>query len=306
MSPNNRRIARQFTPPGAGGHGEDGGMKKIALPLRAASFARHAAVAASIGRRAAMAAAGAALALGAAANPVVQGTPTHPATSTPAYRPAPAAAAGIDAAFAEQLQRLATDSAQAVLADGTPPVRIAVELGQLDPRLQLAPCAQIQPYLPAGSRPLGRTRIGLRCVDGQARWNVFLPVTVKLLAQGVVTTAPLPAGTVLQSSHFTLAEVDLAERPDPAYTAIAPAIGRTLARPMAAGDTLRRSDLKARQYFQAGDLVRVVAVGKGYAVSAEGQALNHGIEGQPARVRTESGRVITGVPSGDRRVEVAL
>ena len=58
--------------------------------------------------------------------------------------------------------------------------------------------------------------------------------------------------------------------------------------------------------IEAGDLVRVVAVGNGYAVSAEGQAMSHGIEGQPARVRTESGRIITGVPAGDRRVEVAL
>ena len=284
MSPNRASITVQFAPLRGGRHGDDGGMNKPAHPLRAASLALHVACAA----------AAATLGLGAWASPVAQA------------QPGATAAAGIDTAFAEQLQRLATDSAQAVLADGTPPVRIAVELGQLDPRLQLAPCAQIQPYLPAGTRPLGRTRIGLRCIDGQARWNVFLPVTVKLLAQAVVTTAPLPMGTVLQASHFTLAEVDLAERPDPAFTVTTHVLGRTLARPLGAGDTLRRNDLKPRQYFQAGDLVRVVAVGNGYAVSAEGQALSHGIEGQPARVRTESGRIISGLPAGDRRVEVAL
>jgi flagella basal body P-ring formation protein FlgA len=282
-------------------------MKKIAHSLRAAAgatCAMHALRAA---------AAGAALVVGmhqpACANPLGAGQTVQPVAAAPSATsgpPATSAASGIDPAFAEQLQRLASDSAQAVLADGTPPVRIAVELGQLDPRLQLAPCAQIQPYLPAGTRPLGRTRIGLRCVDGQGRWNVFLPVTVRLLAQALVTTAPLPMGTVLQASHFTMAEVDLAERPDPAFTTTPPVLGRTLARPLGAGDALRRNDLKPRQYFQAGDVVRVVAVGPGYAVSAEGQALSHGIEGQPARVRTESGRIVTGVPAGDRRVEVAL
>ena len=294
MSPNKAPITCQFAPLRTRWHGDDGGMKKIARPLRAASRVVRA-------LRMAAAIAGATLAVGmhqqACANPLGAGQ-VAPA--------APSAPSAIDPAFAEQLQRLATDSAQAVLADGTPPVRIAVELGQLDPRLQLAPCAQIQPYLPAGTRPLGRTRIGLRCVDGQARWNVFLPVTVRLFAQAVVTTAPLPMGTVLQASHFTMAEVDLAERPDPAFTTTPPVLGRTLARPLGAGDALRRNDLKPRQYFQAGDLVRVVAVGPGYAVSAEGQALSHGIEGQPARVRTESGRIITGVPAGDRRVELAL
>jgi flagella basal body P-ring formation protein FlgA len=285
MSPNRASITGQFAPLRGRRHGDDGGMNKPAHSLRAASLAL----------RVACAAAAATLGLGAWANPVAQAQPA-----------ATASAAGIDTAFAEQLQRLATDSAQAVLADGTPPVRIAVELGQLDPRLQLAPCAQIQPYLPAGTRPLGRTRIGLRCIDGQARWNVFLPVTVKLFAQALVTTAPLPMGTLLQASHFTLAEVDLAERPDPAFTVTTQVLGRTLARPLGAGDTLRRNDVKPRQYFQAGDLVRVVAVGNGYAVSAEGQALSHGIEGQPARVRTESGRIISGLPAGERRVEVAL
>ena len=292
MSPNKASITRQFAPLRTGSHRDDGGMKKIAHPLL---------VATRVAPRL-LASAGAALAVGmhqpACASPLGALQPT---ATTGAAAPA-----AIDPAFAEQLQRLATDSAQAVLADGTPPVRIAVELGQLDPRLQLAPCAQIQPHLPAGTRPLGRTRIGLRCIDGQARWNVFLPVTVRLFAQAVVTTAPLPMGTVLQASHFTLAEVDLAERPDPAFTVTTHVLGRTLARPLGAGDTLRRNDLKPRQYFQAGDLVRVVAVGKGYAVSAEGQALNHGIEGQPARVRTESGRIISGLPAGDRRVEVAL
>ena len=59
-----------------------------------------------------------------------------------------------------------------------------------------------------------------------------------------------------------------------------------------------------RQWFAAGDTVRIVAAGAGFALSAEGEALTHGIEGQPARVRTESGRVVTGLPAGERRVEV--
>lgn len=227
------------------------------------------------------------------------------AGAAPLARAAATAGAQLDPAFAQQLQRLASDSANASLAAGTPPVRVQVELGQLDPRLQLAPCEQIQPHLPAGTRPLGRTRIGLRCLQGPVKWNVYLPITVKLFGQALVATGPLPAGAAIEAHHFALAEVDLAESASPAYTATVP-LGRTLARPMAAGETLRRGDLKARQYFQAGDTVRIVAVGSGYAVTAEAQALNNGIEGQPVRVRTESGRILTGIPTADRRVEMSL
>ena len=44
------------------------------------------------------------------------------------------------------------------------PLRMEVQMGQLDSRLRLAACARVEPYLPAGSRLWGRTRLGLRCL----------------------------------------------------------------------------------------------------------------------------------------------
>jgi flagella basal body P-ring formation protein FlgA len=82
--------------------------------------------------------------------------------------------------------------------------------------------------------------------------------------------------------------------------------GRTLTRPITAGAAIRQTDLKVRQWFAAGDTVRVIAAGPGFAVSGEGVAMNPGLEGQTVRVRTESGRVVTGRATGDRRVEVLL
>ncbi len=84
------------------------------------------------------------------------------------------------------------------------------------------------------------------------------------------------------------------------------AVGRTLGRSVAAGATLRQSDLKARQFFAAGETVRVTALGQGWQVVTEGQAIGAGIEGQPVHVRTESGRLLTARPSGERQVELTL
>jgi flagella basal body P-ring formation protein FlgA len=69
---------------------------------------------------------------------------------------------------------------------------------------------------------------------------------------------------------------------------------------------LRGADLRARQWFAAGDNVRLVATGSGWRINGEGQALAAGVEGQSVRVRTESGRVVSGVPVAERLVEVAL
>ena len=61
-----------------------------------------------------------------------------------------------------------------------------------------------------------------------------------------------------------------------------------------------------RQWFAAGDVVRITAQGGGFVVSSSGEALSPGIEGRSVRVRTEGGRVVSGEPVGEREVELAL
>jgi len=201
--------------------------------------------------------------------------------------------------WALDVQRLASQTA---LPAGA---RVEVEVGSLDPRLKLAPCARITPYVPAGMRLWGRARMGLRCDEG-ARWSVFVSVTVKVFANAWSANQALPPGTVLEASHLQHSEVDLAAESSPVIRQPQAAIGRTLARGLQPGQALRETDLKPRQWFAAGDTVRVITVGSGFAVSADGQALSAGIDGQPARVRIEGGRVVSGRATAERRIEVTL
>lgn len=202
-----------------------------------------------------------------------------------------------------QVQQLARSAGSALAPRGA---RIEIEAGTLDPRLRLAPCGRVEPYLPAGVRPWGRTRIGLRCTDGMTAWNVYLPLTVHVWANAVVVAVSLPAGAVLEAEQLQTAEVDWAAPGSNPHAQADALVGRALARPLMAGQPVRQADLKARQWFAAGETVSIVAVGPGFAVRGEGQALSNGLEGQLARVRTESGRVLSGTPTGERRIEVPL
>lgn len=212
------------------------------------------------------------------------------------------APAALDDGLEKQVRQLALDGA--ATAPGAP--RIEVAVGQLDARLRLAPCQHIDVYVPEGTRMWGKSRIGLRCTQGAVKWNVYLPITVKVFGQALVATGDLAAGTPLVPGDLALAEVDLAEEPSAAVTRSELALGRALTRPLKAGQSLRAAQLRARQWFSAGETVTVSAVGDGFSVSSEGQALTNGIEGQPVRVRTEGGRVVTGQAVGDRRVDMAL
>lgn len=210
-----------------------------------------------------------------------------------------------------QLRELAQAHARerTTAAAGTPAPRITrveVSVGELDSRLKLAPCTRMEPYLPAGLRPWGRTRIGVRCLEGPTRWNVFLPVTVRVFAEAWVARGPLSAGALLQISDLQRGEADLAATLSPVVLDPAQAAGRALLRPLNEGDALKQSDLRPKLWFALGDTVKVVAVGPGFAVHGEGRAMSPGVEGQPVRIRTESGRIITGFASGERTVEVPL
>ena len=184
--------------------------------------------------------------------------------------------------------------------------RVEVSIGQLDTRLRLAPCQRIEPYLPSNTRLWGKTRIGLRCMQGSTLWNVFLPITVKVFGRALVAPTGASAGSVLAPGDLVEAEVDLAAEFTPAVTDAGQAIGRVLAQALQPGQALRQSHLKIRQWFAAGDTVKVIALGDGFSLEGEGQALTNGLEGQSARIRTESGHVLTGRPVSERRVELAM
>ena len=215
----------------------------------------------------------------------------------------PLQAQTVEAALTAQVQQFAAEATRRVAEPG---LRAQVSVGRLDPRLRLAPCQTVQPYLPTGTRLWGATRIGLRCTDAQVRWNVFLPIQVDVFGPAWVARAPLPAGHVLSADDLRMAEVNLAAAPLASVPGTSALIGRALSQPVAAGDAVRESDLRARQWFATGDSVRLVATGNGWRIHGEGQALAAGVEGRPVRVRTESGRVVSGVAVAERLVEVAL
>jgi flagella basal body P-ring formation protein FlgA len=211
-----------------------------------------------------------------------------------------------DNTLLERVETMARNGASAATAGQTQGVRVEVKVGKLDPRLKLAPCLRINTYLPPGLPVWGATRMGLRCTQGAKLWNVSIPIQVSVYAQATVVKTALPAGSVLDGSQLGQAEVDIAAAPGAAVSDPMLAVGRTLGRSVVAGATLRQTDLKARQFFAAGETVRVTALGPGWQVVTEGQAIGAGIEGQTVNVRTESGRLLNARPTGDRQVEVAL
>src|SRR5215203_3877104 len=116
------------------------------------------------------------------------------------------AAPELAAGLLDQVRSLALDKAAAPHSG-----RVEVVVGQLDPRLRLAPCERIEPYLPPNVRLWGKSRIGLRCKEGRTAWNVYLPIVVKVWGRALVSRAGAAAGSAVAEGDLDEAEVDLAE-----------------------------------------------------------------------------------------------
>jgi flagella basal body P-ring formation protein FlgA len=213
-----------------------------------------------------------------------------------------------DSANLEQVAREflqpSVDSAMGQSADL--PLRAEVVVGALDSRLRLAPCARVEPHLPNGTRLWGRARVGLRCVDGPTRWNVYLPVTVKAWGPAWVVKRPVSAGEVLTQEDAEMAEVDWAEQPASVLANPALWVGQQAAYTLLPGQALRQHMVRATQAFSAGSQVRVTQSGAGFEVVVTGQALSTGMVGQTTRVRLPGGKIVTGMVRDGQTVELAL
>jgi len=185
-------------------------------------------------------------------------------------------------------------------------LRMEVTAGALDSRLRLAPCGNVEPYLAPGARLWGRSRVGLRCVDGMTRWNVSVPVTVRAFGPAWVVRGQVLAGSPVTQGDVVSTEVDWAEDSSPVLQDSTQWLGQIAARNLSSGQVLRQGVVRPAQVFQAGSQVRVLAQGAGFQVSAEAQALSAGVVGQLARVRMDSGRITSGTVLDAHTVKLDL
>ncbi len=207
----------------------------------------------------------------------------------------------------EQLAReFVTPAMAGAPATGGPVLRPEVVFGSLDSRLRLAPCEQVEPHLPQGTRLWGRSRIGLRCVKGPVRWNVYLPVTVKAFGPAWVLRRPVAAGATLTEEDAEQVETDWAQHPATVLADPALWVGRQASFNLQPGQALRQHMVRAAPAFAAGAMVKVSSGGPGFQVVVTGEAMAPGLPGQATRVRLPGGRVVSGLVRDDQTVELGL
>lgn len=211
-------------------------------------------------------------------------------------------------AFAQDIdespQRIRTEVESFVLREARGlPGETRVEVGNVDARLKLARCDFLQTFFPVGSRPWGKTTVGVRC-PGANPWTIYVPVRVSVFGTYLISARGLAPGQTLQASDVIERRGDLTALPSGVLTALAQTEGRTMSNRLAGGQPLRADMLRAEKVIKSGQTVGLVAQGEGFRVSSEGRALGDAAEGHLLQVRTPTGTVVSGIVRPGPFVEV--
>lgn len=183
----------------------------------------------------------------------------------------------------------------------TQPGKVSFQVNEMDSRISLSPCTRLEAFLPSGSQLIGKTSVGVRCLDKNG-WSVFIPVQVKISLDLLVSARQLPLGHTLREEDITSQTMEITQTggiTDPKQ-----ALGKVLRYGIAAGQLLRPDMLRLPFSVKQGQVVQIATQGDGFSIRNEGVALNNASEGENVQVRVSAGRVVSGVARADGVVEI--
>jgi flagella basal body P-ring formation protein FlgA len=181
------------------------------------------------------------------------------------------------------------------------PGKVSYKVTEIDPRIALPACDKLEAFLPAGSPLIGKTSIGVRCLEKNG-WSIFVPVQIKVSLNLLASARQLPMGHVLQEQDLTSQTTEVSQTEglvDPQQ-----AIGKVLRYSIASGQILREDMLRPPFSVTQGQIVPLIVQSDGFSIRSEGAALGNAAAGQTVQVRIGSGHVIGGVARANGVVEV--
>lgn len=183
----------------------------------------------------------------------------------------------------------------------------AIEISQLDPRLNLPACPRPLEVFPLNGRQrLGNATFGVRC-NGERPWTLYVPVRITRTVTVLAAAVPLARGTVLKASDLKPIQQDAGSLPHGYFTRLEDLVGMELRRPLQAGAVITHAAVTAAAVIERGQEVLLVADNGAVAVSMKGEALESGAPGERIQVRNlSSRRIVQGEVIDRHRVRVAL
>ena len=158
---------------------------------------------------------------------------------------------------------------------------------------KLSNCTAMEAFTPQGATLVGRSYVGVRCL-GPANWHFLVGVEFAIFGPFLVSARPLQKGDVLKVDDLTVQTGDVTKLPVGYLMELTQGLGKTLKLSLAPGLVLRKEMLQNPLVIKQGEVVKVLTMGDGFVVSAEGRALGNAEEDSVVLVRMTNGQVLRG------------
>ncbi len=167
----------------------------------------------------------------------------------------------------------------------SPPEVVA---GHLDSRLRLRQCElPLESYAPQGKKLMGKITVGVRC-NGATPWSLFVPVSVKVMAEVVVSKRGMPRGSIIGPDDVTTDRRDISQLHRGYLEEPKAVVGKKLRQRVRRHQVLTPYQLDNPLTVKRNTRVVIQASKESVQVRMMGKALQNGSLGQIIRVRNES------------------
>lgn len=194
------------------------------------------------------------------------------------------------------------------------PGKTTFQIDEIDRRIILPKCTELEAFLPAGSQLIGKTSVGVRCAPSPRKeeangrsdrtngWRIFVPVQIRLNLNLLTSAHQLSPGHTLQERDLASQSTETSQ--PGGFTDPKQVLGKVLRYGIAAGQVLREDMLRQPYSVTQGQIVQLAVQGNGFSIRNEGVALNNASVGQTVQVRVGPGRVVSGVARVGGVVEI--
>lgn len=183
---------------------------------------------------------------------------------------------------------------------------VKVHVGRLDSRLRLARCDDNLTFkIQEPPHNVKNITVKTSCRSDK-RWTVYVPVTLDIYADVLVSARSLQRGDILSEEDVTYRRVDIAAIGRGHIVDVERAVGMAVQRPIKIGDVVRLTHLEPAEIIAKGQTVVVTSLSRFLSVETSAVALTSGHLGQHIKVRNaSSNRILSAEVVAPGKVTVA-
>ncbi|CAM3040093.1 flagellar basal body P-ring formation chaperone FlgA [Legionella worsleiensis] len=187
--------------------------------------------------------------------------------------------------------------------------KIQVQADQLDSRLNLRACAdeRLEIFNPYQTPLLHTTTMGIKCMEEDNHWTLYVPIKVSVLKTVLVAKRALVKGSRINNDDIYSLEMDAQKLKHGYFTNKKELLGLICKQDISPDSPLNNFNIELAKLVHRGDHVTIFATNDLLTVSMSGVAVDEGVLGDSIRVKNlSSKRVIEARITGEKKVTVVL